>query len=75
MNLFRDPAVESDASQRHDNPDVTFIEVVNLSSRKHEYVAEWEDRPKRSFELVFHITSVELEDSTDDADEDSDLTD
>ena len=75
MDLLRDPPIESYASQRHNDPDVTFIEIVNLSSRKHEYIPEGNDRPKSSSQLMFHIASVKFENCEDDSEKDGDLTD
>ena len=75
MDLFRDPAVKPHTRQRNNYPDVAFIEIVDLSSGKHEDVTEWEDGPKRPLELMFHITSIEFEDCGNDSNEDGDLTD
>ena len=75
MDLFRDPAVKPHARQRYDDPNIALVEIVDLSSWKHEDVAEREDGPKCPLELMLHIASIELEDRGNDSDEDGDVTD
>ena len=75
MDLLCNPAVKPNTCQRYDHPDIALVEIVDLSSGKHEDVTEREDGPKRPLELMFHIAAIELEDCCNDSDEDSDLTD